>query len=224
MNWHELLFMHWRVPVEPLRKLIPKCLDVDTFGEDAWIGVVPFRMSGVSHRLLPNLPGVSAFPELNVRTYVRDNGKKPGVWFFSLDATSWLAVRMARKLFHLPYMDAKINCTREGDEINYSSERTHKGKRHVKLDVTYEPIGDPYTTKPDTLEHFLTARYCLYCRNGSKVYRGEILHPAWKLQDAKCEIRKNTMTESVVPLPDEAPLLHYAERTEVVAWSNERIN
>ena len=101
MSWHELLFMHWPVPIEALARLVPDQLEVDTFGGTAWLGVVPFRMTGVAPRGLPNMPGVSAFPELNVRTYVTHRGEKPGVWFFSLDATNWLAVRVARKLFHL---------------------------------------------------------------------------------------------------------------------------
>ncbi len=224
MNWHELLFMHWKVPVEPLRRLVPRELDVDTYGEQAWIGVVPFRMSGVAPRLLPNLPGVSAFPELNVRTYVTHEGGKPGVWFFSLDATSWLAVRMARKFFHLPYMDAEINLTHQDQAITYVSRRTHRGQRHSTLDITYEPDEDEFYSEPGSLEHWLTARYCLYCRKGKRIYRGEILHPPWKLQNAKCEIRSNTMVDWLgLKLPDEPPLLHYSQRTEVVAWSNDRV-
>src|SRR5438874_3402777 len=101
MNWHELLFMHWRLPATALRPHVPRALDIETCDGSAWLGIVPFRMTGVRPRYVPPLPGFSAFPELNVRTYVTpaESKKKPGVWFFSLDATSWLAVRAARRSY-----------------------------------------------------------------------------------------------------------------------------
>src|SRR5688500_5867254 len=104
MDWHELLFMHWPVPVAALRRHVPGTLDIDTFEGRAWIGVVPFRMTNVRPRFVPPVPRLSAFPELNVRTYVVPAGTKdkPGVWVFSLDATNPLAVRAARWSYHLP--------------------------------------------------------------------------------------------------------------------------
>src|SRR5688500_5474109 len=124
MRWHELLFMHWPVPAAALRPLIPAGLELDTFDGSAWLGVVPFRMSGIRRRLLPPVPGTAAFPELNVRTYVTA-GAKPGVWFFSLDAANRLAVRVARWTFHLPYYDATMSCTRDrAGEVAYRSTRT----------------------------------------------------------------------------------------------------
>src|SRR5437867_5100192 len=105
MRWHDLLFLHWPVRPEIIRPLIPNGLELDTFDGAAWIGVVPFRMTGVRLRWLPPLPGISAFPELNVRTYVRVRDR-PGVYFFSLDAGSRTAVAMARAWFHLPYFHA----------------------------------------------------------------------------------------------------------------------
>src|SRR5215208_3559497 len=99
MHWHDLLFMHWPIESATIRRHIPATLTIDTFDGMAWIGVVPFRMQGVRPRLVPALPGLSAFPELNVRTYVSAAGK-PGVWFFSLDAGNPLAVEAARDVFH----------------------------------------------------------------------------------------------------------------------------
>src|SRR5262249_36943564 len=113
MSWHDLLFLHWPVPVDSLRPHIPAALAIDTFEGSAWLGVVPFRMSGVRPRYMPKAPWVSAFPELNVRTYVSIGGK-PGVWFFSLDAANPIAVWLARATFHLPYMHARM-ASREVD-------------------------------------------------------------------------------------------------------------
>jgi len=116
-KWHDLLFMHWRIPPQTLRPLIPPALDLDIFEGSAWLGIVPFRMTGVRLRATPSIPGLSAFPELNVRTYIVAGGK-PGVWFFSLDAASALAVATARAWFHLPYFRARMSLTARGDEIH----------------------------------------------------------------------------------------------------------
>src|SRR5690348_197446 len=98
-SWQDLLFAHWRVDPGQLAARIPAPLELDLFGGEAWIAVVPFQMERVSARGVPSLPWLSAFPEANVRTYVR-LGDKPGVFFFSLDATNPIAVRVARSVFH----------------------------------------------------------------------------------------------------------------------------
>src|SRR6266404_1437981 len=97
-SWHDLLFAHWPIAPEDMRPLIPAQLELDTFDGQCWVGVVPFWMSGVRARGFPAVPGMSCFPELNVRTYVVCGGK-PGVYFFSLDAANRLAVRTARFLY-----------------------------------------------------------------------------------------------------------------------------
>jgi len=225
MTWHDLLFMHYPMEVDALRHLIPKSLEIDTFDGMAWLGIVPFRMTGVAPRFVPNVPFVSSFPELNVRTYVTINGR-PGVWFFCLEATNPLAVRVARTLFYLPYMDAKIelkncDCENNGKWIGYESNRTHKNELPATLKLDYRPIGTSFEAQPDSLESFLTSRYCLYSadRRG-KVFRGEIDHEPWKLRDAQAIVKENTMADWLgIQLPNEKPLLHFAKKTKVVAWS-----
>src|SRR5579883_2963608 len=124
--WHELLFAHWPLAPASLRPLIPSLLDLDTFEGEAWLGVVPFRMSHVRPRGIPPIEGLSSFPELNVRTYVSARGL-PGVYFFSLDAGNPVAVAIARSLFHLPYFNARMQCEQVDDAIHYTSHRTHRG-------------------------------------------------------------------------------------------------
>ena len=140
-TWHDLLFAHWRIDAALLRPLIPAPLEIDTFQNEAWIGVVPFRMSGVRLRATPALPALSAFPELNVRTYVTYGGK-PGVWFFSLDAANAIAVSVARAWFHLPYFNARMRCESRNGWIEYTSERTHRGAASAKLRARYRPAGE----------------------------------------------------------------------------------
>ena len=213
--WHDLLFAHWTIPSQVMRQHVPAELPLDLFDGLAWIGIVPFRMSGVRPRWLPPLPGFSQFPELNVRTYViLDN--KPGIYFFSLDAANLSAVWAARALYHLPYFRATMRVDTAGNNISYSSYRY--GSNAV-LECNYEPNGPVELRARGTLDYWLTERYCLYTVYGSRVYRCEIQHRPWPLQDASAQFGKNTMaTAANLGLPDEKPLLHFSKRQEVLIW------
>ena len=215
MRWHDLLFAHWPVPVDSIRSLIPGVLDIDTFDGSAWIGIVPFHMSGVRPRYVP-IP--LAFPELNVRTYVKYKGKS-GVWFFSLDAASWLSVRAARWL-GLPYYDAQMTVDVHTPDVQYESVRTHRNAPPAEFSGRYGPTSPMYHSMPGTLEHWLTERYALYGGlNADRVVFGEIHHAPWRLQHAEIELRKNSMTAGLgLDLPDAKPLCHFARYQEVVAW------
>lgn len=217
-TWHDLLFMHWPVAERDLRPLIPGTLELETFDGEAWVGVVPFRMSGVRLRGLPPIPGLSAFPELNVRTYVRV-AEKPGVWFFGLEAASAIAVSAARRWFHLPYFRARMSLEKAGDAILYSSRRTHRGAPEANFRATYRPTSEAFCAQPGTLDYFLTERYCLYAAADSRIFRGEIDHSPWPLQPAEAEIETNTMAASHgIALPDAKPLLHFARFQDVKIW------
>jgi uncharacterized protein YqjF (DUF2071 family) len=223
-SWHDLLFAHWPVDAALLRALIPERLQVDTFGGTAWLAVVPFRMTGVRLRGTPAVPWLSAFPELNVRTYVTF-GEKPGVWFFSLDAGNAVAVTIARAWFHLPYFRARMRCAEREGWIHYQSERTHRGAPAGLLKGRFRAVGNVFSPQRGTLEHFLTERYCLYTADvHGQIIRAEIHHPAWQLQLAEAEFTGNTMTEaSGIVLPAQRALLHFAKRQDVVVWRPERV-
>jgi uncharacterized protein len=223
-TWHELLFAHWPVDTAALRDKVPASFPIDLFEGQAWVGVVPFRMTNVAPRLVPALPWVSAFPELNVRTYVRVEDK-PGVFFFSLDAGNPVAVGAARTLLRLPYYSADMTVEPAQDgRIHYTSRRVTTDV-NASFEARYKPIGPRRTAEPGTLEHFLTERYCLYAVDHLyKPYRLDIHHPPWPLQDAEAEIAVNTMADAAgIRLPAMAPLLHYAQRQDMVAWTPERI-
>jgi uncharacterized protein YqjF (DUF2071 family) len=218
-TWHDLLFIHWPVDLQMLRSLVPPGLEIDVFDGQAYVGVVPFHMTNVSPRGVPALPWVSAFPELNVRTYVRVDDK-PGVYFFSLDAGNPLAVGAARTLFHLPYYSADMKVETAGAWVSYSSRRTSDGAPSAELHGRYRPVGPARPAAPGTLDHFLTERYCLYTFDGAfKVKRCEIHHPPWPLQGAEAEFDVNTMAAAAgIRLPDMTPLVHFAERQDMVCW------
>ena len=226
MTWRDLLFAHWPVPPEALRPHLPDSLTIETFDGSAWIGIVPFRMEDVRLRDLPSFPGTGAFPELNVRMYVRAGGHS-GVWFFSLDAASRLAVRSARLWFGLPYFDARVKMETEGrveagegSRIRYRSRRTHRGAPPAAFDGTYRPIGPASPAVSGSLDRWLTERYCLFVSDRTGEMRvGEIHHEPWSLQSAEAEIRTNTMAEPLGLTLAGDPILHFAHRLDVLAWS-----
>jgi len=222
-NWHDILFMHWSVPLADLRRVVPPQLPLDVYDGSAWIGIVPFRMSGVRPRLVPPMPLISAFPELNVRTYVTIDDK-PGVYFFSLDAANPLAVVAARRL-DLLYQYARMSCEWRDGWVEYDSERLGNAAVPARLSMRYQPAGDVFIAKPGSLEDFLTRRYCLYAvGRHDEVSRLEIDHVPWPLQPARAEIRLNTMVKPLGLQLHGDPLLHFARRMEMNAWWPESIN
>jgi uncharacterized protein len=216
-SWVDLLFAHWRVEAAALRKLVPAGLQLDEHDGGAWLGIAPFLITGFRLRGTLPLPFVSTFPELNVRTYV--TGKdKPGIWFFSLDTSSRLAVEAARRTYKLPYFHARTVLERRSDRVEFSNARGERAFEAIYRDSTtaaFEP-------QPGTLEHFLIERYCLYAVDEEGLHRAEIHHPPWRLRPAKAEISLNTMPPDGVELTGK-PLLHLAERQDVVIWTLEKI-
>jgi hypothetical protein len=226
MVWHDLLFAHWPCAAEVLQPLLPAGLALDTFDGRAWLGVVPFRMSGIRPRYLPPIPGLRAFSELNVRTYVVAEGK-PGVWFLTLDATSQFAVRCARTFYYLPYRDARITCSALADGwIHYQSHRHDRRHPPAEFRARYRARSSAAAVAADPLANWLTARYCLYSvdRRGG-LWRGEIDHAPWPLEAAEAAIEANTMITGLgLDLPSAEPLLHFSHRLEAVAWALDRVS
>jgi uncharacterized protein len=220
-SWHDLLFAHWPVDAGQLRSLLPAGLSLDLYDGQAWVGIVPFEMTNVAPRGVPALPLVSAFLELNVRTYVTMQ-EKPGIYFFSLDADSTLAVTLARTLFGLPYFGAEMEVRRDAAGIHFRSARVSSPAEFV---AHYRAAGPVFEPMPGTLDDFLTERYCLYTVDDSfKAHRLEIHHPPWQLQAAEAVIDRNTMAEAAgIRLAAMSPMLHFVKRQDMVAFPMETL-
>jgi hypothetical protein len=215
-SWRELLFAHWRITRDRLRPLVPPQFEIDEFDGTPWVALTPFRLTGLHPRFVPPIAGLSEFPEMNLRTYVR-HGDKPGIYFFSLDAGSSLAVATARLTYRLPYYRAEMRIERTDGWIDYRSRR----RRGVaEFSGRYRPAGDVFHAERGTLEYFLTERYALYTLlTEEKVLRGEIHHGPWPLQPAQATIETNTMFAAHGLMPDEGdPLLHYSARQDTLIW------
>jgi hypothetical protein len=224
-RWNDLLFAHWPIQAGEMARLLPAGLQVDTFDGYAWVGVVPFWMDQVRTRAVGErcitVPGTGAFCELNLRTYVsspRTNLR--GVYFFSLDAASALAVIGARVLFHLPYFLAGMHSQIESDgTVDYSSERL-LSRRKVRFKARYRGSGEVGAPSvPGTFAYFVTERYCLFTRHGGRVLRGDIHHLPWPLEAAEAEIGLNELPAAHgITLPHRLPVLHFARQLQVYLW------
>jgi uncharacterized protein YqjF (DUF2071 family) len=216
--WGKLLFMHWPVAVSALRPLVPPQLSIDTFDGQAWVGVVPFKMWGVRPYFTPPVPGLSTFLELNVRTYVHHRGV-PGVWFLSMDIDSQVAKWGARQFFFLPYYNAEMSFKQEGRKIIYHSQRGATDAPPARFDAAWTFGEGVAQSEPDTLEFFLTERYCLYSVLKEQLYRCRVFHRPWPLRAAEVTAHNSTVLAALdIPAPASDPLLHYAEELKVDIW------
>jgi uncharacterized protein YqjF (DUF2071 family) len=222
-TWEDLLFAHWRVDADALRRLLPDAVRLQTHDGAAWLGITPFRVGALRLRGTLPLPRVSSFLELNVRTYVTAGGR-PGIWFFSLDASSRLAVEAARRTYKLPYFQARIRAEPDGDWIEFESARVGNGGGPHVFNGRYRPSGEVFNAASGSLEEFLAERYCLYTVDGrGRLYRAEIHHAPWPLQPADASIELNTMAPADLALSGEGPLLHFARAQDVVIWPLRRV-
>jgi len=222
-KWGKLLFMHWRIEADALRPLIPSGLEIETFDGSAWIAIVPFTMWDIRAfpPYAPRVPGLNAMHELNVRTYVHLNGS-PGVWFFSLDCNRAAAVFGARTFYYLPYYNAEITLEHLDSKISYSNKRTDQPA--ANFSATWSS-GEAFpTAEPDSLEFFLTERYCLFSEHKGQLYRSRIHHQPWPLRNAQLDSWSSTMIEVLgIAEPISEPLLHYAEELAVDIWMLEKV-
>lgn len=222
MEWHDVLFLHWPVKKEGLRPHIPEPLNIETFDGTAWLGIVPFTMSNIRPRYIPSVPYISNFPELNIRTYVND-GTTSGVWFHSLDASSWFSVQIARLSYSLNYYHADMEVKTTGDTIEYHSKRKsyEPGEFHYK--GSYKPTGE-LANDPGSLENFLTKRYYLFSSdNEGTVYKGAISHDPWTLQNVEQEIDHLLIEGHPSPHNKSPVSALYASHETVKAWLPRRI-
>jgi uncharacterized protein YqjF (DUF2071 family) len=222
-DWHHLLFLHWEVPPAELQALLPAGLDLDTFEGKAYVGLVPFTLTGVRPILTPPLPWISSFHEINVRTYVHRNGRDPGVWFFSLDASSAIAVAAARAAYKLPYFHAHIDFD-AGPAIRFDSKRD--GTAPVHAHIRYAPAETPAARAAvNSLEFFLVERYLLYAVDEHHdLYRARVHHQPYPLQRAELHSLDETLVWAAGIRKQEEPQhRHYAREVNVKIYLLERV-
>ena len=196
-QWRDLLFLHWEYSAAEIQATLPEGLFVDTHGGKAYLGVVPFFMRNIRPRFLPTVPGISDFMEMNLRTYVHDRAGVPGVWFYSLDANQWLAVKIARRFFYLPYEHAEMKSSRTTEgRIRYESLRTGPRATGSRCVFDYAAGAEVSQPEPGSLEFFLVERYRLYSSAPDGLRRGAVFHEPYPL----CRAELTAWDENLLPL------------------------
>jgi len=220
--WERLLFLHWARDPAQVAPLLPAGLSLDLFEGRAWMAATPFTLTGLRPTALPPVPALSRFHELNARTYVQRDGV-PGVWFFSLDAASRLAVFGARRFYKLPYYHARMEVSEREGTIRYASRRTHAGAPAASFEAEWTPGTPLGESAPGTLAFFLTERYVLFAADGRGLHRARVHHPPWLLHTAAVTHLRSTLLEAAgLGTPVESPLAHHSHRLEVEVWPLER--
>ncbi len=215
-TWAHLLYVHTRVDAQAIRELVPPELEIDTYDGSPWITLIPLHMERVHLRDTIPIPGTRRFPELNLRTYVR-HGDRSGVWFLSIDASSWFSVKVARRAFSLPYRDASMSFEQSGKAFRFRSVR--KDADDVEFRAEYEPTGDATVAVSGSLNEFLAERYCMFAQRPSgELLRGDISHRPWEISSADAQISHDTVIAAAGLRPRGAPVLAYSAGTTAVAW------
>lgn len=213
--WEHLFFAHWPVSTEMIRNLVPRQLEIDTFGGMAWIGIIPFLMNGFKLKYTPTSYPF-AFPEINVRTYVKANGS-PAIYFITLDAADPFVVNVAKRWYHLPYFHGEMSLRRKGRAFLFQSRRKKPAKPVATFQGEFYPISDGFIPREGSIEHWLAERYVYFtkCPLLNKVYGGEVYHEPWTLQKARAQIHVNTMGHAYdLELPNPPQYMHYARGVE----------
>ena len=228
-RWNDLLFAHWPIPVAQMAALLPNWLEVDTYQGSAWLGVVPFWLDRIKIRGVPPIPGARSFPDLNLRTYVRDQFTgTPGVYCFSLDASNLLAVAVARSYYHLPYYWSEMRLEQRSEREFAFYSRRRFSNRQVIFNARYRGLGPNARLaehRGGTFEYFVTERSCLYSANrAGQPIRANLHYVSWPLEEAEAEIERNDLATSIgLNLPKLEPVLHYSRRLAVYVWPRELV-
>lgn len=222
--WSELSFVHWPYDPDVVQALLPEPLKVDVIDGAAWVGLVPFHCT-IHPPQVPRIPWVSSFEEMNVRTYVRGPGGVPGVWFITLDAARLGAVLFARYGYGLNYFWSKMDFSRVGNVITYSSRRRWPQPSDATGTLALEvgaPIPDDDTT---SLERFLTRRWTFFGGIGrQRRFRGDIEHEPWQLERARllhCD--PGLVRACGLPYPEGDPIVHHAGAVHVRMSAREHL-
>ena len=196
-NWRDLSFLHFAIDADLLKPTLPEDLEIDTFPdpsgkEKAWVGLVPFWMTGIRFRGTPAIPGTSTFPETNLRTYVHRNGKNPGVWFYSLEAANRLACMTARTFFGLPYHWSKMAVRKDGETVDYRSSR--RAQPEVICNAEVQILENLSQPEPGSLEFFLAERYLLHAKINGALVTGQVHHSPYPLKALSLTSLAETLT------------------------------
>lgn len=207
-EWNDAIFLHYQVDLNVLKKFVPTELEIDLFEGVAWVSIVAFTMEKIRPKYLPAFPPVSNFDEINIRTYVKSNGKT-GVYFLSIEGGKQISCNIAKGISELPYRYSTIH--RKND--TYKSHNTLYGDR---LHIAYT-VGDSNKNKSN-LDRWLTERYALFQDAGEAINEFEIHHVEWPINEIEIHQLEVDYSRFDPLIPTHPNLTQYSRGVQVLAW------
>ena len=207
-EWNNALFLHWQVPFESLRSVVPHKLNLDSFEGAVYVSIVAFTMQKIRRKNFPSVKYISDFDEINVRTYI-DNDNRKGVYFLNIEAGNHLSAIISKTLSGLPYEKSNIKRTTK----TYTS---HNVQKDFHLDTEFETKKSQ--AEKSALDNWLTERYCLYLDKGTLIYRYDIHHKEWEINDVEITRLDVNYRIGKISLTGKPDLIHYSDGVKVIAW------
>lgn len=211
-EWNNVIFLHWEVHLEELKKFVPEELEIDLFQGKAWVSVVAFTMEKIRPKFLPAFPPISTFDEINVRTYVRF-GSKTGVYFLSVEGGKSLSCKIAKGISELPYRYSKIKRTKN----QYQSINS---EYNDEFDLQFL-IGEKIKEKKP-LDIWLTERYALFQDTKKSINEFEIHHLEWPIREIEIKnlrVKYARFDKLIRNKPDK---IQYSRGVKVIAWGKNK--
>ena len=212
-RWRLMSFLHWSYEPGQVSGLLDDGVELDTHDGRAWVGLTPFLMEDFRVACLPPLPGLSTFPETNVRTYVRGPGGTDGLWFLSLDADSLATVVGASVGYGVPYRWADMSVDEAG-AVGYRSRRRLDSSAGHRIAV--RPVRPFGPDELSDLDHWLPGRWRAYTRIAGRLAVVPVEHQPWPLWRAELEeLEESLLAAAGLPNPQGPPLVHYSPAVDV---------
>ncbi len=212
-EWNNAILLHWQIELNDLKQFVPKDLEIDLYNGKPWVSIVAFTMQGLRTRNLPSFPPISNFDEINIRTYIRKNGKT-GVYFLSIEGGAKISCLLAKTISQLPYRHSKIK--RGGG--TYLSMNV---KNNERFNLSFS-IGEKLSKK-DKLDLWLTERYALFQDNDNSINEYELHHLEWPLNNIWINDLELAYPRFNKLLNNNPIRSHYSEGVNVIAWSKKKL-
>ncbi|MFZ1702725.1 MAG: DUF2071 domain-containing protein [Saprospiraceae bacterium] len=213
-EWNDVLFLHWKVPFDILRKLVPEGLVLDVFDGDVYVSLVAFTMQKIRPKNVPNIKCISDFDEINIRTYVQKNSKQ-GVYFLNIEAGKLLSVYIAKILSGLPYEKTSMVRTK-----NFFTSKNKLKDYFFEIDYCK---GEQVIPKTE-LDRWLTERYCLFLEKNKNLFCYDIHHKEWEIKPLEVKsLKLDYHLKGIQLSPYQPYLAFYSEGVKVVAWGRKRL-
>lgn len=208
-TYQHLLLVHWKVPRDLVRAVVPAGMDLAMFEGETFIGHDVYRGARAHVRDLPAVPGFDVRPVVTLRTIVDVRGVR-GIYLISMDAPGAFAGWFEQHLLQVRTREAQVDIVAEVDAgvgaaaagaagagsgselIRVHSVRTNAPD--VELRGSYRASGPAAAPAPGSLDHFLLGGDRMFTASAAGAISViEVTHGPWALAPAEVTFDVNTI-------------------------------